>query len=262
MPSIKVKNKKFVKFIYCSSCCKPLCSGKVCHGIPRVPSLHTLWNQTCKARKTRLGCTLFKVCLIQRRHLGTHRTVRPALQVTICQESLLVPGFKVRDDCSYPPTPCAQHNTGCGVTCSMPPRIWTGVPELNGVAFATTGSVWHMTQSPFGRLRCEMCIYTWESKRAGNGGKTGGFVWEKAGSEEGIFCTRATPLLHVCKNCLCRVNGIHYGWESLKKLAQVENLQLRDLRTYFNHILKTNYNFTSKEAGAYIGNNEVVNELH
>ena len=45
-------------------------------------------------------------------------------------------------------------------------------------------------------------------------------------------------------------------------MAQVENLQLRDLRTYFNHILKTNYNFTSKEAGAYIGNNEVVNELH
>jgi len=38
--------------------------------------------------------------------------------------------------------------------------------------------------------------------------------------------------------------------------------QLKDLRTYFNHILKTNYNFTSKEAGVYIGNNEVVNELH
>jgi hypothetical protein len=60
----------------------------------------------------------------------------------------------------------------------------------------------------------------------------------------------------------CRVNCIRNGWESLKKLARVENLQLRDLRTYFNHILKTNYNFTSKEAGAYIGNNEVVNELH
>ena len=28
------------------------------------------------------------------------------------------------------------------------------------------------------------------------------------------------------------------------------------------HILKTNYNFTSKEAGVYIRNNEVVNELH
>ena len=59
-----------------------------------------------------------------------------------------------------------------------------------------------------------------------------------------------------------RVNCIHNGWEALKMLARVENLQLRDLRTYFNHILKTNYNFTSKEAGAYIGNNEVVNELH
>ena len=44
--------------------------------------------------------------------------------------------------------------------------------------------------------------------------------------------------------------------------ARVENLQLKDLRTYFNRILKTNYNFTSKEAGAYIGNNEVVDELH
>ncbi len=60
----------------------------------------------------------------------------------------------------------------------------------------------------------------------------------------------------------CRVNCVHNEWESLKKLAKVENLQLKDLRTYFNHILKTNYDFTSKEAGAYIGNNEVVNELH
>jgi hypothetical protein len=60
----------------------------------------------------------------------------------------------------------------------------------------------------------------------------------------------------------CGVNCIQNGWESLKKQARVENLQLRDLRTYFNHILKTNYNFTSKEAGAYFGNNEVVNELH
>jgi hypothetical protein len=60
----------------------------------------------------------------------------------------------------------------------------------------------------------------------------------------------------------CRVNCIRNGWKALKKLARVENLQLKDLRTYFNHILKTNYNFTSKEAGVYIGNNEVVNELH
>ena len=106
----------------------------------------------------------------------THRAVRPALQVPSCQESLHVPGFKVRADCSYLPTPCARHNTGCGVACSMPPRIRTGVPELNGVAFATTGAVWHMTQSPFGRVRCDMCIYPRESKSAGNGVKTGNFV--------------------------------------------------------------------------------------
>ena len=38
----------------------------------------------------------------------------------------------------------------------------------------------------------------------------------------------------------CRVNRINDEWKSLKKLAQVENLQLKDLRTYFNHVLRTN----------------------
>ena len=45
-------------------------------------------------------------------------------------------------------------------------------------------------------------------------------------------------------------------------LAGVKVLQLKDFRTYFNHILKTKYNFTSKEAGAYIGNSKVANEFH
>ena len=106
----------------------------------------------------------------------THRAVRPALQVPSCQESLHVPGFKVRADYSYLPMQCARHNTGYGVARSMPPRIRTGVPELNGVAFATTEAVWHMTQSPCGRVRCDMCIYAGVSKSAGNGVKTGGFV--------------------------------------------------------------------------------------
>ena len=103
---------------------------------------------------------------------------------------------------------CARHNTGCGVACSMPPRIRTGVPELNGVAFATTGAVWHMTQSPFGRLRCDMCIYPRESKRAGNGVKTGGFVRGKAGWEGRQF-------LHTCKSGVAR--------ESLSGTAQHEH---------------------------------------
>ena len=60
----------------------------------------------------------------------------------------------------------------------------------------------------------------------------------------------------------CWVNLINDEWKSLKKLAQVENLQLRDLKTYFNYVFKTNCDFTSEEAVAYIGNNEEVNELH
>ncbi len=59
-----------------------------------------------------------------------------------------------------------------------------------------------------------------------------------------------------------RVNYIRDGWKTLKNLAGVEDLQLKDFRTYFNHLLKTKYNFTSKEAGAYIGNNAAVNDLH
>ena len=50
--------------------------------------------------------------------------------------------------------------------------------------------------------------------------------------------------------------------ELWKNLAGVEGLQLKDFRTYFNHLLKTKYNFTSKEAGAYTGNNAAVNDLH
>ena len=37
-----------------------------------------------------------------------------------------------------------------------------------------------------------------------------------------------------------RADRINDEWKSLKKLAQVENLQLKDLRTYFNHVLRTN----------------------
>ena len=59
-----------------------------------------------------------------------------------------------------------------------------------------------------------------------------------------------------------RVDDISGGWKTLMNLAGVESLQLKDFTTYFNYLLKTKYNFTSKEAGAYIGNNEVENELH
>ena len=43
-----------------------------------------------------------------------------------------------------------------------------------------------------------------------------------------------------------RVDDISGGWKTLMNLAGVESLQLKDFRTYFNHLLKTRYNFTSK----------------
>ena len=50
--------------------------------------------------------------------------------------------------------------------------------------------------------------------------------------------------------------------KTLMDISGVEDLQFKDFRTYFNRILKTKYNLTSKEAGVYIGNKKVVNEFH
>jgi len=52
------------------------------------------------------------------------------------------------------------------------------------------------------------------------------------------------------------------SWNSLNKRAGVSDLQPKDLRTYFNTVLKNKYGFTSKEAGFYTGNSKTVNELH
>jgi len=59
-----------------------------------------------------------------------------------------------------------------------------------------------------------------------------------------------------------RVDSVKTAWKSLKKRAGVTNLQIKDLRTYFNYKLKTYYGFSSKEAGSYIGNSKEVNDLH
>lgn len=59
-----------------------------------------------------------------------------------------------------------------------------------------------------------------------------------------------------------RVDSIQTGWGSLLKRAEVEDLQIKDLRTYFNHKLRAFYDFSPKEAGAYIGNSDVINDLH
>ncbi len=59
-----------------------------------------------------------------------------------------------------------------------------------------------------------------------------------------------------------RLDSIKRSWASLKQRADVHDLQVKDLRTYFNHTLKSKFGFSSKEAGIYIGNSEEVNNLH
>ncbi len=50
--------------------------------------------------------------------------------------------------------------------------------------------------------------------------------------------------------------------KELKERLRPDRLEVKDLRTYFNHTLKSKFGFSSKEAGAYIGNSEEVNNLH
>jgi integrase len=59
-----------------------------------------------------------------------------------------------------------------------------------------------------------------------------------------------------------RLDSIKNSWSTLKQAAGVTDLQLKDLRTYFNYTLKSTFGFTAKEAGAYIGNSAEINDLH
>lgn len=59
-----------------------------------------------------------------------------------------------------------------------------------------------------------------------------------------------------------RLDCIKHSWSTLKKAAGVTDLQIKDLRTYFNYTLKSRFGFTAKEAGEYIGNSAEINEIH
>ena len=52
------------------------------------------------------------------------------------------------------------------------------------------------------------------------------------------------------------------SWETMKKRAGIENLQLKDFRNWFNHHLKHELQFTTKEAASYLGHCPKVNETH
>ena len=59
-----------------------------------------------------------------------------------------------------------------------------------------------------------------------------------------------------------RRDSLKRSWASLKARHGIQDLQLKDLRTWFNHHLKNKYGFTTKEASAYLGHSPRVNEDH
>ncbi len=90
-------------------------------------------------------------------------------------------------------------------------------------------------------------------KRVGENWHPANFVFPKqeVWLEKGVRKTRYS-----------RIDNPKRAWDTLKSKAGVSNLQMKDLRTFFNCVLKDHYHFTSKEAGSYIGNSEAVNEMH
>ncbi len=59
-----------------------------------------------------------------------------------------------------------------------------------------------------------------------------------------------------------RVDSVKSAWGTVCKKAGVSDLRLHDLRRYFNTFLKNHCLFSAKEAGAYVGNTEEVNDRH
>ena len=59
-----------------------------------------------------------------------------------------------------------------------------------------------------------------------------------------------------------RQDFISKSWGTLKKRNGISDLQVKDLRNWFNHKLKSHYGFTTKEASAYLGHSPEVNEYH
>ena len=59
-----------------------------------------------------------------------------------------------------------------------------------------------------------------------------------------------------------RRDSLSSAWVTMKKRAGIENHQLKDFRNWFNHHLKHELQFTTKEAASYLGHCPKVNETH
>ena len=49
---------------------------------------------------------------------------------------------------------------------------------------------------------------------------------------------------------------------SLKKQHGIVDLKLKDLKTWFKHVLKSRYWYSTREASSYLGNSPRINEYH
>ena len=52
------------------------------------------------------------------------------------------------------------------------------------------------------------------------------------------------------------------AWGNLLNEAGIQKMQIKSIRKFFNWVLVTQARFSHKEAGAYLGNSEVVNHDH
>ena len=59
-----------------------------------------------------------------------------------------------------------------------------------------------------------------------------------------------------------RIGSVKRAWRNLLTQAEVPPMQLKDLRTFFNWVLISNYGLSHKEAGSYLGNSEQINYDH
>ena len=59
-----------------------------------------------------------------------------------------------------------------------------------------------------------------------------------------------------------RTSSVKRAWRNLLKEADVEPIQIRDLRTFFNWMLISQYGLSHMEGGVHLGNSEAVNYNH
>ncbi len=63
------------------------------------------------------------------------------------------------------------------------------------------------------------------------------------------------------KRCYTRIDDLRRPWWKLLENARLVDVQLKDLRTQFNHVLCSQMGLSHKEAGSYLGNSEQVNRV-